>query len=224
MKAMLHLQVFEDEAAARTLFTQLKTDFPDTKPAALVDRILAELDEAARVKNAQAALVGNPAPELNFTWSTRDGLKSLADLKGKVVILDFWATWCGPCVASFPQVRELTEHYKNSPVEIVGVTSLQGQIHGLQAAPIDVRNDPAREHALMADYIKAKDITWTVAFSEQEVFNPDYAVVGIPHMAILAPDGTVRHTGLHPAMPSDEKYALIDAILQEFKLPVPEKS
>ena len=224
MKAMLHLQVFEDEATARTLLAQLKADFPSTQPAAYVDRLLAQVDQAAQAKAAQAALVGKTAPEINFTWSTHDGLKSLADLKGKVVVLDFWATWCGPCVASFPQVRELTEHYKDSAVEIVGVTSLQGRVHGLEAAPIDVRNDPAREHALMTDYIKAKDITWTVAFSEQKVFNPDYGVTGIPHMAIVAPDGTVRHTGLHPAMPSDEKYALIDAILQEFKLPTPEKS
>jgi thiol-disulfide isomerase/thioredoxin len=219
MKATLYLQVFDDAETGKQLLQQLKTDFPDTKPAAVVDRVLAQLDATARSKAAQAALVGQPAPELHFNWATRNDLKNLAALKGKVVVLDFWATWCGPCIASFPQMRELTAHYKGAPVEIVGVTSLQGRVHGLEAQPIDTRNDPSREHALMSDFIKAKDVTWTVAFSEEEVFNPDYGVTGIPHMAIIAPDGTVRHTGLHPAMPSEEKYRLIDAILEEFKLP-----
>ena len=74
----------------------------------------------------------------------------------------------------------------------------------------------------MNDYIAKMDINWTIAFSEQEVFNPDYGITGIPHMAIVAPDGTLRHVGLHPAMPHDQKLALIDALLEEFELPVPE--
>jgi hypothetical protein len=62
----------------------------------------------------------------------------------------------------------------------------------------------------MSDYIKAKEITWTIGFSDEEVFNPDYGITGIPHMAIIAPDGTLRHTGLHPAMPHAEKVEKID--------------
>ena len=46
--------------------------------------------------------------------------------------------------------------------------------------------------------------------------------MGIPYMAIIAPDGTVRHTGLHPAMPLAEKTVKIDAILKEFNLKLPD--
>ncbi len=174
-----------------------------------------------------AALIGTrevggaPAPELDFTWATEDGLTHLSDLNGKIVVLDFWAMWCGPCVRSFPQVRELTDHYADSAVAVVGVTSLQGQFHGLESTPINVHNDPDKEHALMNDYIAKMGINWTIAFSEQEVFNPDYGTTGIPHMAIVALDGTLRHVGLHPAMPHDEKLAFVDALLKEFDLPVP---
>jgi hypothetical protein len=85
----------------------------------------------------------------------------------------------------------------------------------LQASPIDTRNDPQREFAPMRDFIQAKSMTWPVVFSEEGVFNPAYGIEGIPHMTIIAPDGTVRHNDLHPGMPHAEKLAKIDAILKE---------
>jgi len=220
MLATLHGQVLNDTEKMKALFAQLKAEFPGTKPAASADAALSSLEKRAKAQAASANLVGKPAPALNFKWSTRDGLKTLADLKGKVVVLDFWATWCGPCVSSFPQVRELTAHYKDLAVVVLGVTSIQGSITGLQPQRIDTKGNPQKEMALMTDYIKAKDITWTIVFSEEEVFNPDYGITGIPHMAIIAPDGTLRHTGLHPALPHPEKVEKIDALLKEFKLPV----
>lgn len=221
MHATLYGQVLNDNDRARKLLEQLKADFPDTKAAVGADRALANLERSAQAAQAKARLVGQPAPALNFKWSSRPGLKTLADFKGKVVVLDFWATWCGPCVASFPQVRELTAHYKQSDVEVVGVTSLQGYVMGLEPQRIDTKNNPEKELALMNDYIKAKDITWSVVFSEEPVFNPAYGITGIPHMAILAPDGTVRHTGLHPAMPHEQKVEMIDALLKEFGRTIP---
>lgn len=219
MKATLHGEVLDDVATMEKLFKQLKSEFPGTKAAASSDRMLESLARRAKAKEASAALIGKPAPQLNFQWSTKDGLKTLSDLKGKVVVLDFWATWCGPCVSSFPQVRELTAHYQGLDVVVLGVTSIQGSITGLQPQRIDTKGDPQKEFSLMADFIKAKDITWTIAFSKEEVFNPDYGITGIPHMAIVAPDGTLRHTGLHPAMPHAEKTEKIDTLLKEFKLP-----
>jgi hypothetical protein len=63
--------------------------------------------------------------------------------------------------------------------------------------------------------MKAKGIDWTIVFSEQEVFNPDYGVNGIPHVTILDADGFVRHSDLHPADPMHEKCAKIDALLRK---------
>ena len=61
------------------------------------------------------------APE--FTLARRDSsLVSLADYRGKVVVLDFWASWCRPCRASFPWVREFYEEYREKGVEIIGVS------------------------------------------------------------------------------------------------------
>ena len=224
VQATLYGQVLNDLDRARQLLQRVHTEFPDTKIAAVALNTLASIDRALKAKDMQSNLVGRPAPELHFAWASREGLKTLGGLKGKVVVLDFWATWCGPCIASFPQVRELAAHYKGTDVEVVGVTSLQGYVMGMPPGRIDTRGDPKREMELMTDFIKAKDMTWPVVFSTEAVFNPDYGVTGIPHMAIIAPDGTLRHTGLHPAMPHAEKVEKIDALLKEFGLKLPAAS
>jgi thiol-disulfide isomerase/thioredoxin len=213
-------EVLKDDARASAVRKELETRYKKFLAGTALAQELAMADARAKAKASQEAAVGKRAPELNFEWANRKGLAKLSNLRGKVVVLDFWATWCGPCIATFPQIRELAEHYKDADVVIVGVTSIQGFVAGLEPARIVTRNDPEREYALTANFIKAKNMTWTVAFSEQRVFNPDYGVIGIPHMAIIAPDGTLRHNGLHPGMPHAEKLAKIDALLKEFgKMP-----
>lgn len=223
LKAMLYIQVLNDEAKGRELLLAVKTDYPATEAAKVIDRIVGEMDAGAKAQAALASLPGKPAPELNFTWSSQEGLKKLSELKGKVVVLDFWATWCGPCLASFPQIRAHVEHFKGSPVAFVGVTSIQGFIANL-GERIDTEGDPAKEIGLLPQFMKAKNMTWDVAVSEEPVFNPAYGIEGIPYLAIIAPDGTVRFAGIHPGDESADVSGKIEAILKEFNLPVPAKS
>ncbi|MDP3069562.1 MAG: TlpA disulfide reductase family protein [Opitutaceae bacterium] len=221
MRATLFFQVLDDAEKGTSYLKQLQADFPGTAAALNADRAIAAIADQKKAEQARAGLVGQPAPELNFNWSTREGLKTLSSLRGKVVVLDFWATWCGPCLSSFPQVRDLVAHYAAADVVVLGVTSIQGRVANLESAVISTQGDPDRERGLMPAFIKARDMTWPVVFSDEPVFNPAYGVQGIPHMTIIAPDGTVRHNGLHPGSPLPDKTAKIDAILREFKLTVP---
>jgi thiol-disulfide isomerase/thioredoxin len=188
----------------------------DERSIEFLDGSLARLDSSP----ARGTFIGSAAPRLDFIWSNAETLPSLAALKGKVVILDFWATWCGPCVATIPNVRELQARYEGYSVKIIGVTSIQGAHYGGDGA-VDCKDDPDKEMALMAEYIGQKDITWTIAFAKQKVYNPDYGVDGIPHLTIIAPDGTVRFNNLHPGDPLPEKAAKVDALLEEFGLAAP---
>lgn len=167
---------------------------------------------------ARGRLVGGRAPTLDFLWrSGADRPGSLADFAGKVVVLDFWATWCGPCIASFPHLRQLRRQFDGSPVEIIGVTSLQGWILDPKAKDPAARRvrglAPEEELRRLAQWARDMDMTWTVAVSRQPVFNTDYGVRGLPTVVILDSEGIVRHAGLSPD--DDRLAAYVRTLLAE---------
>lgn len=174
---------------------------------------LAQLNSAAA---RGESLTGKAAPELHFLWTSEANAKTLSDLRGKIVVLDFWATWCGACVKAFPEVAKLAERYRGSDVVLLGVTSFQGAIDGLGGKAIDCRGDPEKEMRLMPDYMKAWHISWPVVISREPVINADFNIRGIPTTIVIAPDGTIRQS-----IEGFNETALItqiDALAQEFHL------
>ncbi len=172
---------------------------------------------------ARGELIGSIAPELDFIWNSAGmELKNLSDLRGKIVIVDFWATWCTPCVRSFPNIRKLQERYKDYPVVFIGVTSIQGRhIDRVNNKTIDTKGDPEKELNLMKVFIKNQNMTWNVAFTKQKVYNPDYGVRGIPHIAIIDTEGKVRYNKINPGSAPYEEAEKIDALLKEAGLKYP---
>jgi thiol-disulfide isomerase/thioredoxin len=125
------------------------------------------------------ALVGKPAPPLKLTdWV--NGEVTEADMKGKVVVVDVWATWCGPCIASIPHNNEIMEKYKDKGVLVVGVcSSKNGQDK-------------------MADVAKDKGMKYPTGKDSQLQAQNDWNVMFYPTYAVVDRSGKVRAIGLTP--------------------------
>ncbi len=123
-------------------------------------------------EGSQEALVGKPAPDFGDTALDGTPLK-LSNLKGRVVMLDFWATWCGPCVQAIPQVQELSDRFRDKAVTVIGVNQDRG-------------NEP-----LVKKFIEKKKITFPQFMDEGEVGRA-YEVSAIPCTVLIDKEGVVQ--------------------------------
>jgi thiol-disulfide isomerase/thioredoxin len=121
-KAHVYLEVIYDPEKAAEIFQQIKRDLPDTPTGKRVDAILDTLKgpvEAEKIQNA--LVVGATFPGFSETNLNGSPL-SIANYKSKVVLVDFWATWCVPCRMELPYVLKTYEKYHDKGFEIIGVS------------------------------------------------------------------------------------------------------
>jgi|GEM_PF-1500805 thiol-disulfide isomerase/thioredoxin len=128
-----------------------------------------------------AEKINVPAPDFALT-DTEGNTVTLSQLKGKIVILDFWATWCGPCKASFPAMQVLVDKYKNNPeVKILFVNVRE------TGASDQEKLDKAKK------YIASKNYTFQVLMDYKSMTYAPYEIVGIPTKCIIDKNGMIRY-------------------------------
>ena len=123
---------------------------------------------------------GAPAPAFELNSNTGKAV-SLADLKGQIVLVNFWASWCGPCRQEMPILEQLNHQYHNKGVTLIGV---------------NVEPDSAAATA----WLKATPVSFPILYDVDSKVSKLYEVQGMPNTVILDRKGVVRyiHRGYSP--------------------------
>lgn len=137
---------------------------------------------APEVERATDKLLNQPAP--TFAGKTPGGVDfKSSDLKGKVVLLDFWATWCGPCMQAIPKIQELSVKFKDQDVAIIGIN-----------------RDKAGDEDKVRKTIERRELTFGQVMDANGAIAKAHKVRALPTLILIDKEGIIRavHVGYGP--------------------------
>lgn len=150
-------------------------------------------NRTAEERTALNALEGQTAPTLTATgWLNVEEGAALEDFRGKVVLIEFWGTWCGPCIAQLPEIRRLHETYADQGLVVIGVHSTRGA-----------------ESA--AEFAKSNRLTWPIVLDDNDRTKTAYGVLSWPTCYLIDRRGRLRMADLFDG----DRELAIQALLAE---------
>ena len=175
LKALMTLSI--TEAKKDPAIDDAAVTFVPGKSDKKVDTILGGEEEPASTATPEA-LVGKPVPAFKAPLLAGGDL-DIASLRGKVVVLDFWATWCPPCVKAIPHIQKMHEELESKGVVFLGMNQDKGQKDKVQK------------------YIDTNKVSFRQVMDMESTIARDFNIEGIPTLFILDKEGVIRyaHTG-----------------------------
>lgn len=125
-----------------------------------------------RLEMVRAQLINQPAPDFAISRVDAKGTVKLSENRGKVMVVDFWATWCGPCRRSIPHMNDLTKAHGKDGLVVVGISD----------------EDPAT----IKTFAKKTPMQYALATDPERTTNRDYMVSALPTLFIIDHKGVIR--------------------------------